>query len=228
MDRRYFSRATFAFLRELAQNNEKYWFEANKQRYLADVRNPALGFIEDFRPHLKRVSPHFQADARPVGGSLFRIYRDTRFSKDKSPYKTHVGIQFRHMWGKDVHAPGFYLHIEPGNVFAGVGIWHPDAATLRKIRDAIAGDPIGWKRNTRGKFFRRQFELAGESLQRPPRGYDPEHTCIEDIKRKDFVGYCRLSQKFVTSAGFLLEFAGLCRIGAPLVRYLCRALELPY
>src|SRR5918992_6326144 len=102
----------FAFLRELAANNDREWFAANKTRYVADVQEPALAFIEDVGVRLPEVSGHFVADARTVGGSLFRIYRDTRFSKDKTPYKTHVGIQLRHESGKDVHAPGFYLHLE--------------------------------------------------------------------------------------------------------------------
>ena len=81
------------------------------------------------------------ADPRPSGGSLFRIYRDTRFSKDKSPYKTHAGMYFPVRGGKDVHTPGFYLHLEPGACFAAAGLWHPDAAALAKVREAIVARP---------------------------------------------------------------------------------------
>lgn len=225
---RYFSRKTLEFLRELKENNEKHWFEANRERYIEEVRNPALRFIEDFRPHLKKISPHFKADARPSGGSLFRIYRDTRFSKDKSPYKTHIGIQFRHLQGRDVHAPGFYLHIEPDSVYAGLGIWHPESETLRKIREAIVEDPAAWKRSAHGKRFLERFELSGESLKRPPRDFDPDHPLVEDLKRKDFVGSATMSSSVVLDSAFLEEFADICRAGAPLVKYLCKALELPY
>ena len=97
------------------------------------MRDPVLDFIVAFAQPLKKISPHFLADPRANGGSLFRIYRDTRFSKDKTPYKTNVGAHFRHAAGKDAHAPGFYLHLEPGTCFAGCGIWHPDNNTLGRI-----------------------------------------------------------------------------------------------
>ena len=98
------SPALFDFLREFKANNERSWFEANKFRYHRDVREPMLDFIAAFRAPLADISPHFRADPRPSGGSLFRIYRDTRFSKDKSPYKTNAVAHFRHVAGKDAHA----------------------------------------------------------------------------------------------------------------------------
>ena len=108
----HFTPALFKFLRELNKNNTREWFQANKDRYETDVRNPMLGFIADFAPYLEGLSPQFVAEPRRSGGSMFRIHRDTRFSKDKSPYKTHAAAQFGHARGKDVHAPGFYLHLE--------------------------------------------------------------------------------------------------------------------
>ena len=134
----------FQFFRELKQNNRREWFLSNKQRYEEQVREPLQHFVTAFQQPLREISSHFRADPRPVGGSLFRIYRDVRFSPDKSPYKTHAGIQFRHEQGRDVHAPGFYLHLEPENVFAAAGIWHPDSSTLRQIREAIAAAPGAW------------------------------------------------------------------------------------
>ncbi len=101
---------TFRFFDELARNNNRAWFDANKQRYIEEVRDPLVRLIEAFGPRLARISAHMVADPRPVGGSLFRIYRDTRFSKDKRPYKTHAGLSFRHADGRDVHAPVFYLN----------------------------------------------------------------------------------------------------------------------
>ena len=123
----------FTFFRELKENNNREWFQANKQRYETQVREPLLHFITDFGVRLPEISPRYMADARKSGGSLFRIYRDVRFSKDKSPYKTTAGIQFRHENGKDVHAPGFYLHLEPDGVFVGVGIWHPETKILNNF-----------------------------------------------------------------------------------------------
>jgi uncharacterized protein (TIGR02453 family) len=224
----YFTPATFGFLGDLAANNSKSWFERNKARYESEVKQPALRFITDFAPHLKKVSTHFRADPRPVGGSLFRIHRDVRFSKDKSPYKTHTGIHFRHFESRDAHAPGFYLHIQPGEVFVGVGIWHPDAPTLAKIRERVAEQSAAWKKVVKGKTFAARFELAGESLSRPPKGFDAGHPLIEDLKRKDYIGVAQLEERDVTSASFLGEFAELCRTGGSLNRFICAALDLPY
>ncbi len=225
---RSFTPAVAKYLKELAENNNRGWFEANKPRYLQEVRDPALQFISEFGPHLKKITPHFRADPRPVGGSLFRIYRDTRFSKEKTPYKTHVGIHFRHERAKDAHAPGFYLHIEPGGIFAGVGIWRPEGEAVKQIRGAIFDDPAAWKRSARGKRFRERFELQGESLKRAPKGFDPDHPLLEDLKRKDFIGGCRLTQKTLTGPGFVEEFAAICRDGGPFMKFLCGSLKVEY
>ncbi|MGB7491688.1 MAG: DUF2461 domain-containing protein [Thermoanaerobaculia bacterium] len=224
----YFNRAFFQFLEDLKQNNQREWFQANKQRYEDEVRHPAQQFISDFGPELRRISPHFLADPRPSGGSMFRIYRDTRFAKDKSPYKTHVGIQFRHKQGKDVHAPGFYLHLEPGGCFAGVGIWHPDASSLSAIRTAMAEQPARWKRITQSTRFTETLELAGESLKRAPKGFDPDHALIEDLKRKDFIGVANFEAKTAGDPDFLTEYRKLCRKGSPLVEFLCEAVDVPF
>lgn len=218
----------FTFLSELREHNDRDWFAANKERYEAHVLEPALAFIEDFGYRLQSISPHFRADPRRTGGSLFRIYRDVRFSKDKSPYKTQTGIHFRHLLAKDAHAPGYYLHLEPGGSFAGVGIWHPDSATLGKIRTAIAADPDEWLSATRRPPFAAVFELGGDSLKRAPSGYDPDHPLIDDLKRKDFVGYSMLDEKTVTGDGFLDEYARICRSATPFVAFLCRAVGAPF
>jgi len=225
---RLFTLAVMKYLKELADNNNRGWFEQNKPRYLQEVRDPALHFISEFAPHLKKISPHFRADPRPSGGSLFRIYRDTRFSKVKTPYKTHIGIHFRHERAKDVHAPGFYLHIEPGGIFAGVGIWHPEGDALRQIRDAILEDPAGWKRVAHGKRFQEQFDLWGDSLKRAPKGIEPDNPQIEDLKRKDFISGCSLTRKTLTGPGFLEEFTAICTTGAPFMKYLCGALKVEF
>src|SRR5215831_17653281 len=120
-----FGPGLFSFLSDLRANNSREWFAANKERYEEELLEPALVFINAFAPRLEKISPHFRADARASGGSLFRIYRDTRFSKDKSPYKTNLGIHFRHERAKDAHAPGYYLHIGPGEVYAGGALQEP-------------------------------------------------------------------------------------------------------
>lgn len=225
---KYFTPATFRFLNELAAHNERDWFNANKARYMSDVQEPALQFVADFAPKLAKVSEHFVADPRPQGGSLFRIYRDIRFSKDKTPYKTHVAVRFGHEAGGDVHAPGFYLHIEPGASYAGAGLWRPEAPLAREIRQAIVDDPTGWKKAAHGKAFLSQFEPDGESLARPPQGFDPNHPLIEDLKRKDFIGGTRLEDQLVTSDRLLTEFAAMTKTAAPYVAFLTKAVGLPF
>lgn len=212
----------FQFLRQLKRNNDRDWFARNKSRYEETVRDPALRFIAAFAPHLAKLSTHFVADPRPTRGSLFRIYRDTRFANDKSPYKTHIGIHFSHELGKDAHAPVFYLHLEPGGCFVAAGVWHPEGAVLAKLRTAIVRQPEQWTKANR------KLELVGECLSRAPRGFDPEHPLIEDIKRKDFVASEGISDEQVCGAGFLKEYADLCRKLSPLVEFATRALGFEY
>jgi uncharacterized protein (TIGR02453 family) len=225
---RHFTPDLFRFMRDLAAHNDRDWFKANKDRYEREVREPALAFIVDFGQHLDRISPHFRADPRPHGGSLFRIHRDTRFSKDKSPYKNHTGIYFPHLDGKNAHTPGFYLNLQPRSNWVGVGLWRPDTPTLKKLRDRVAGDPDSWRAAVGNKAFRSTFRIQGDMLKRPPRGYDPEHPLVEVLKLKDFTAVAPLTQKQVTGGGFVTEFAGICRAGAPLVRWVCEAIGQPF
>ncbi|MDA0328082.1 MAG: DUF2461 domain-containing protein [Gemmatimonadetes bacterium] len=220
----FFTKSTFRFLEDLKANNDRSWFAANKSRYEDDLKTPALRLIEDFGKELNSLSPHFMATPR----SLFRIHRDTRFSKDKTPYKTSAGIHFRHEQSEDAHAPGFYLHIAPGEVFVALGIWHPDAQALRHIREHIAEDPTSWKRTSRAKKFTEAFALEGESLKRPPKGFDPEHPMIDDLKRKDFIGVKRVSEKFATSPSLPADLAKTYRAGLPFMRFLCDSLSVPF
>ena len=218
----------FAFLEELAAHNEREWFQAHKRRFEQVVRDPLLAFVAEFAAPLRRISPHFVADPRPVGGSLFRIYRDTRFSRDKSPYKTQAGVHFRHEMGKEAYTPGFYLHLEPGRVFAGAGIWHPDAATLRAIRTAIADDPAAWRRAVSGKRFRAELELRDEEpLRRVPSGFDPEHPCADDLKRRSYVAVRDLSQRDACRPDFPKRLAATFATAKPLMQFLTRALGQP-
>jgi uncharacterized protein (TIGR02453 family) len=218
----------FSFLDDLRANNNRDWFASNRQRYEEHLLEPALAFIEDFAPELERISPHLRADPRPSGGSLFRIYRDTRFSKDKSPYKTNVGIHFRHELAKDAHAPGYYLHIGPDEVFAGGGIWHPGTEATTRIREAVVAEPDRWRRAIRTGAFAKRLELGGDSLKRVPSWADPEHPFAEDLKRKDFFGWAKLSPDEVVAPGFVDEYARICRAGKPLLAFLCDALDVPF
>lgn len=232
-----FRPALFDFFRDLAENNDKAWFEANRDRYEEDVLGPSKTFVLAFRPHLKAISPRFQAEPKVQGGSLFRIHNNLRFNPNRPPYKDHAGIQFRHTAVGDVHAPGFYLHLAPGTTaggearqgcFVGMGIWRPDRDTLHAIREAIVEDPDAWLQATRSDVFTDGLELAGDSLKRGPNGFDKDHPLIDDIKRKDFIAVAPLSEREVVADGFVDRFAERCRAGSSLVRWLCRALDVTF
>lgn len=223
-----FNKATFTFLTELAENNNKAWFEENKPRYEALVREPALDFIEAMEAPLQRFAPQFRAEPKKMGGSLMRVFRDTRFSRDKTPYKTNIGIQFRHALGKDIHAPGFYVHIATDECFFGAGCWHPEADALGKIRDRVVAKPETWYAARDNKRFNEHWALAGDSLTRPPRGYPADHPAIADIKRKDFIALAPLSSKEVTHVGFVELAEQRFTDSMPLMRFLCDALGVPY
>lgn len=228
MEFRGFEPAIFRFLEELAENNNRPWFQENKWRYEREVLQPCLAFIRAFGPRLKRISPFFVASDRRVGGSLMRVYRDTRFARDRTPYKTNVGIQFRHELGRDVHAPGFYVHIAPDECFLAVGVWRPDRGSLGRIRQAIVDHGDRWRRATRDRNFRRHFRLAGESLKRPPRGFPADHPLLRDLKRTDYLGWCDVSEQDVLDRGFPDRLAKTFAAGRPLMRFLCEALKIPF
>lgn len=219
---------TLRFLHELKQNNDRAWFEDNKQRYEDEVRGPALEFITAMAVPLAKISPHFAAEARKVGGSLMRIHRDVRFGKDKSPYKTNVGIQFRHAAGGDVHAPGFYLHIAPDEAFVGVGSWRPAPEALLAFRKAIVEDPEGYKKAIGRAGFKKHFTLEGETLSRPPKGFDPAHPLIDHLKRKDHTGFCRLEPESICDPGLVRLVASRFQNAAGYMHFLCRALGVVF
>jgi len=224
----FFSEATFDFLRRLGENNNRDWFNAHKSEYEAAVREPARAFVRAMGPELAKIAPQFVADDKKMGGSLMRIYRDVRFSKNKQPYKTNIGIQLRHNQGKDVHAPGFYLHIEAHEVFVGAGIWHPDGETLKKIRTYIDAHPTRWQTALATKDFADWFHLAGDSLKRPPRGFDGEHPLIDELKRKDFIGIAPLAPELMLEADLPDLVGGYFEVAVPLMQQLCRAIGVPY
>ena len=223
-----FDETLLAFLRELSRNNDRDWFAQNKDRYETRVREPALDFIVAMGPHLDRIAPQFEAVAKKTGGSLMRVFRDTRFGRDKTPYKTNVGIQFRHNQGKDVHSPGYYMHIEPGRNFIGAGMWHPERDSLAKIRDALIERTTAWKRARDDAAFRRVFTLDGSALKRPPRGYPGDHPMIEDLKRTDFIAMCPIDDDELFKKDFAKRIAKRFDAAKPLMQFLCRAVEVPF
>ncbi len=215
----------FRFLKDLKAHNDREWFAENKARYEAEARGALLRFIGEFSGPLSTISRHFIADPRPSGGSMFRIYRDTRFSKDKTPYKTHLAAHFPHRAAKagGVHGPGFYLHLEPGGSFAGGGLWHPEPSALLLVRQAIATKPAAWK-----ALRKSGLEIEGDALQRVPQGFAADHPCAEDLKLKDFYTTTGFTNAQVLAPDFLDQVTQACQEAAPLVAFLCKALDLPW
>ena len=231
MATRHFTKGVFDFLKELEANNNKPWWEKNKDRYIEVIREPALDFIEDFGERLKKISPHYLADTRTNGGSLMRPYRDVRFSKDKTPYKTNIGIHFRHEGGKDVHAPGFYLHLALSGNFAGVGLWGPETAVAREIRQAIYDDPSGWQKAVKGKTFSDTWSIDDHenyTLKRVPKEFDGDHPYPDDLRLKSFTAGAKLTQKTVTAEGFDAELAKDFKKASGYMKFLSDAIGVSF
>lgn len=223
-----FSLGLLHFLEELSRNNNRKWFDANRDRYEKELREPALAYIAAMGGPIQKISPHFTAVPKKMGGSLMRIHRDIRFSNNKQPYKTNVGIQFRHELGKDVHAPGFYFHIDTDSVFVAAGVWHPDSDSLRAIRETIDEYPTDWKRARDAKAFRNRFELAGDSLKRPPRGYGIDHPLLEDLKRKDHIAVANLDHDVLFDKSLVKLTADYFRSTRKYMQFLCEAVGVDY
>ena len=218
----YFTPDLFRFLARLKRNNNRDWFLAHKDEYETNVRQPALRFVTDFATPLYEISPYLVADPRPTRGSLFRIYRDTRFSNDKRPYKTHIAMRFSHR-GKDVHSPGFYLHLEAGKCFAACGLWHPEQPTLLKVRNAIVARPKEWRS------IRKLLNWDDASkLSRPPRGFPCDHEFVEDLKLRDLGSAIDLTDAQVCSPNLISIFAAHCRKMSPLAEFLSSAVGLKF
>lgn len=218
----YFTTELFHFLARLKRNNNRTWFLAHKEEYETWVRQPALRFITEFAAPLFEIAPHLAADPRPSRGSLFRIYRDTRFSADKRPYKTHLAMRFSHR-GKDVHSPGFYLHLESGGCFAACGLWHPESPTLLRVRSAIVSRPEEWRAVR--KLL--NWDDAGK-LSRAPRGFPVDHEFVEDLKLRDLGTAVDFTDKQVCSPKFMSIFAAACRRMSPVAKFLSSAVGLTF
>jgi len=222
----YFTPALFTFLRQLKSHNNREWFQARRARFTTDVEAPMLRFIADVGPRLSNISRAVIADPRRTGGSLYRIYRDTRFSADKSPYKVNVAASFSHEAKRDkkkalASVPGFYLHLEPGDSFGGGGIYHPDMPTLTRIRTAIVQNGKGWT-----VVKRTGIEIEGDRLSRAPAGFDPAHRFVEDLQFKDFYTLTSFSEENVCAPDFLDRYIECCRASAPLVGFVAKAMGL--
>jgi len=196
-----------------ADNSRVYW-QANRATYDECVKEP---FLE--------LSSLIEREFGPL--HVFRPNRDTRFSKDKTPYKTHVGIYFRHRRAAETDAPGLYLHLEPREVFLGAGLWHPGTPALKRIRDALNARPEAWRAAVAA--IEPEWRLGeGEPLKRPPAGYRADHPLIDDIKRRSFTIYSPLTQRDATSSGFLDMCETRAACARDFMQFLCKAVGVEY
>jgi uncharacterized protein (TIGR02453 family) len=225
-----FSPDLFLFLQELIDNNNRQWFETNKERYITDVREPMSQFIVMMQESLHRISKHIHVDPRPTGGSMFRIYRDTRFSKDKTPYKTQAACHFRHGNRTDAHGLGFYMHVGPNGNTVGGGVWRPPTAVANMIRTRIAEHPDQWRQTIGGKAFNEYFPdgIQGEQLKRVPRDFDPDHPLADTLRRKDFFLGSKLTDEQVISSGLIKRVSEIYTAMAPMMAFIAAALGLKW
>ncbi len=219
-----YPKAGIDFLRKLRRNNNRQWFEKHKEEFETDVKLPMQSIIASLQPYFDSFAPQFDINPKR---SLFRIYRDVRFSKDKTPYKTHIAAHFV-LRGKPkgVEGSGYYLHIEPGEIFLGGGIYMPDGDQLKSIRKAIAERSKEFLMIVRDKSFVRRFnKIEGDKLQRVPRGYDPDHPMAEWLKLKQFFVGVEWKEEECLKKSFVEEIAKVYKEAAPLVLFLNDALK---
>ena len=219
----------FTFLFDLDVHNSTSWMDEHRDRYEAHVKQPLYDLCDALaEPLHARVSPHLVSIGRIQGGSVFQIHRDTRFSDDKTPYKRNAGAQFRHELGsRDVHAPGMYLHLEPGNCFVGGGMYRPATTALTPIRQRMVDRPDEW-REVRDTVLAAGFELGGDRLKTSPRGFDGDHPLIEDLRRTSIVVSRPFTEDDATADDFVDRFVGWCEEASPVMRFVCDAHELPW
>lgn len=218
-----FTPDTLRFLRALKRNNRREWFHDRRDEYERLLRDPMAAVIVRLGDEFKTFAPELMADPKK---SLYRIWRDTRFSADKRPLKTNVAAVFPHRHGTRHSSAGLYLEIAPEWVFAGGGLYMPDPQGLHRIRERIAADPAGFSKIAGSPAIRRAGGLRGESLTRVPRGFPADHPAAEDLKRKQFLVWREWPPDLATSARFWPELLSVFRATAPLVRYLNHALRV--
>ena len=227
-----FSNRSLAFLRELSRNNTKPWFESNRQRYEEFIRQPLRDLIEEMDVRLARLAPEIVGD---VKRSPFRIYRDIRFSADKSPYKTHASCWFFHRGGahnvgRDAigGGAGFYFEISPERSFVGGGMWMPPRSALGVLREAIVEDQTGFERAVENPVVKRRYgALSDEAvLKRTPRGYAADHPAARWLRHQSFVFGRELTAAQATSSRLPSLLERDFETMLPLVRWLNRALGL--
>jgi len=211
-----------AFLRALKKHNDRDWFNARKSIFEESVRKPMLDLVSSVHAHMLSYAPEYVGNPAK---SIFRIYRDTRFSKDKTPYKTHIAAYLsRNGLGKDSGA-GFYFYASPEEAGVAGGLYHPPPDELLSVRRMIATDSDSFRDLFENRRIKKLFgELGGDALTRPPKGFDPDHPAIDLLKHKSFVLHAKFEPAIAATPRFYKEIVTRMEALAPFVEYLNRPL----
>ena len=217
-----FPKDAIQFLRSLKRNNRREWFQPRKHLFEQYVRSPMLELVGALNAQLTRFAPEFVTEPTKA---IFRIYRDTRFSADKTPYKTHIAAWFRRRGAKDVHLGGFYFSVSPEQIEVAGGIYHPDPATALVVRTHICENHRELRKIVANPKIRRLLgELQGGELIRAPKGFDPAHPAIAFVKKKDWILDATLDPALATTPRLYNEIVDRFRAMTPLIQYLNRPL----
>ena len=226
-----FRPAAFAFLRGLAKHNRRDWFEARRETYGAEVRDPMRALVDELDAVCGKVAPELRGDPKK---SVFRIHRDVRFSADKSPYKTNAACWLfhddaGHGVGREAHGgAGCYFQIQPGNCFVGGGVWMPPKPALDRVRAALEDDLDGFEKVVNDPRLKQRFGALDDEamLTRVPRGYAPDHPAGKWLRYKSFIVGRKLSDASAQSRRLVATLASDIQVMLPLVRWLNAALGL--
>lgn len=211
--------ATLSFLNDLKSNNNRDWFGDNRARYEASQQN-AADFSDEL---LKQMATHDDLSTASGKASLFRIYSDTRFSKDKAPYKTHWGMRYSR--STDFLRGGYYFHLEPGNSFAGGGFFGPNPDDLRRIREDIDLNYEDWNKLFSNKQLAATFgELRGEQVKTAPKGHDKNHPGMKWLKYKQFILRHEFTDKEVLGPDFAMKLSNTFKDLRPFFDYMSEVL----
>ena len=225
-----FPKSALTFLRQLKRNNRREWFVEHKDDYEEVILDPMRQLVEELDVRFAAFAPEIVGDPKR---SIFRIYRDVRFSKDKSPYKTHAASWFRHRnaahgVGSETHGAGagYYFHLEPGESMVAGGIWMPPRPSLNRLRETLAEDPARFEATVSGRPFRRVFNKLSEEamLSRLPRGYLPGHPAEKWLRYQSFTVSAPLTDDVVTSRKLADRVQRHYELMLPMVRWLNGAL----
>ncbi len=213
-----FTPQTLTFLQQLARHNDREWFREHRDEYESHVRRPMIALVEQLAADLPAVAPDLVASPKT---SMYRIYRDTRFSANKAPFKTHVAAIFPHRALPKHEGAGLYVHVAADHVFIGGGLYRPQPRQLHRLREHIAANRERLQALTGAPAFRRHFrELSGERLKRVPRGFPPDHPAGDLLRLKQFLAGCERPPEFATGSRFYPSLLRLFAHLAPLIDFL--------